>query len=1446
MQRTVRLCLVALLVSILLLVGPLLLAAQSPQDKPPSRDDTSAAPAVDPSQLAKIDPGLLQALQRDESRQIDVIVEMKPVGAPLPEVGTLDQAQQRQAVVDSLQVTAQQSQQAAQFLLLQQVQAGHAGDVRAFWIFNGLAASLDYQATIQLASLEDVFFIRAENTYQLEPPPIESEDEPQLGDSVEWNIARIRADLAWDALRITGAGVVVANIDTGVDWLHPALRTRYRGYDPNGLYNHQCNWFDATGQGAVYPVDYNGHGTHTMGTAVGANGIGVAPEATWIAVRAFDNQGSAAESWLHAAFQWILDPGPGCTPPDIVSNSWSSSLGGTEAFRPDVSALQAAGIFAPFAAGNNGPSPSSVGAPASYPEAFAVGSIASNDAVANSSGRGPSIWFDGILTKPDIAAPGVNVLSSLPGGTYGLASGTSMATPHVAGVAALILQAKPDASISQIETVMKQTAYPLGNPIPNNDSGWGRLDAYASLVSILDAGVLSGTVTDAGSGSPLAGARIAATPFFTGSATIVTTDAQGDYAVSLAPDSYLVTASTFGYASSSRPTDILSGATTVENFALQPLPSGTLRGQVLGGGQIIQSQPGPTVTVEGTSLATTVDAGGWYSMSVPAGSYTVTARTLGYRVGSTTGVVITAGQTTSLNFDLSPSPTILLVDSGDWYQASQIAYYRQALDAIQYTYDVWTIRDAIGGVPTADDLRAYDIVFWSSPFDSPGYVGAGGAISGYLDDGGNLFLSGQNVAFYDDFYRDIYTAYLQDYLKVSYVRNGTGIFHLQGFSPGLFEGLDVTISGSGGANNQVSQDEIAIASTDFAAPLLTYEGDGLGGQQTGGCLPYRTIFLSFGFEAITSQTVRTEVFSRSIAFFTAGPETSGVTVSPITSTRVADFGAVATHTLRVRNLAETGEPDTVSLEVQPHLWNTSLASQTLVLSPCAAAKVAVTVQVPATAAWSSTDTAVVTATAQHNPGSVVTAALRTEAPAPVLLVDDDRFYEVEGHYRQALEANGIPYQEWSVASSYTGTVPPSPPPDVLAMYPMVLWASAYDWFQPLTPIEEERLSAYLVAGGALFYNGQDYLYATEGPDDFARDYLGVAAYTEDFTSTLVTGVITSPVGSWLGPSQLTYPYRNYSDALTPTTTASPAFVGQAGQVNSLTNQGDTWRTSFFAFDPDGLPSDTTHRLVARLVGWLSWMGGSSVTADRSMARAGDTLTYTVELKNDGQEAIERAVMTATFPINLTPVPASIQGGAAWNSGLGVFSWSGNLALGQSRIFTYQAFIDNSLSGAQVISHTVWMGYDSHSVYFDRIASTYVNYPLLTQSSFQVTPANVSEGEWLTYTLRLRNTGYGAAQATAGNQLPLYLQVDETSIRVSQGSVQHTAGELHWSADVPESSTAVMTYTGVLTGIPANFRLVNPVSLSDGLGNQLHLQAVAQINGIGYFLPSVFKDASVQD
>lgn len=295
----------------------------------------------------------------------------------------------------------------------------------------------------------------------------------KANDGVEWNIDQIDAPKAWD-LGYDGTGTVVGSIDTGVEWDHPALKEKYRGYNPENPENpdHEMNWFDAVSEEAA-PFDDLQHGTHVTGTMVGSepdgsNQIGVAPGAKWIAAKAFSEDGGTDADILEAG-EWMLapkdadgNPHPEMAP-DVVNNSWGGGPGLDEWYRDMVNAWIAADIFPEFSAGNtdlfNPGGPESIANPANYPEAFATGATDINKKLAEFSLQGPSPYDE---VKPEISAPGVNIRSSVPGQTYeGGWNGTSMAGPHVSAVVALLRQADASISVDEIEEVLTSTAETL-------------------------------------------------------------------------------------------------------------------------------------------------------------------------------------------------------------------------------------------------------------------------------------------------------------------------------------------------------------------------------------------------------------------------------------------------------------------------------------------------------------------------------------------------------------------------------------------------------------------------------------------------------------------------------------------------------------------------------------------------------------------------------------------------------------------------------------------------------------------------------------------------------------------------------------------------------------------------------------------------------------------------
>jgi subtilisin family serine protease len=336
--------------------------------------------------------------------------------------------------------------------------------------------------------------------------------------AIEASLELVHAPAVWD-LGFTGQGIVVGMADTGMDWEHPALKTRYRGFDGTTA-SHSYNWHDSIhdaaagnpcGSNAPAPCDDQSHGTHVTGTAVGTDGgdnrIGMAPGARWIGCRNMDaNNGTPAR--YAECFQFFLAPtdSSGANPrpdlgADVTSNSWgcpeSEGCTDPDVLRAVIENIRSAGIFVAVAAGNEGPNCSTVATvPGFYDASFSVGATSIVDTIAGFSSRGP-VTVDGSgRMKPDLVAPGVSIRSSVPGGGYSRFSGTSMATPHVAGAVALLWSAVPSLAnrVPETEALLESTAVHLtsadqqcggvsGSAIPNPVFGWGRIDIAAAVAA---------------------------------------------------------------------------------------------------------------------------------------------------------------------------------------------------------------------------------------------------------------------------------------------------------------------------------------------------------------------------------------------------------------------------------------------------------------------------------------------------------------------------------------------------------------------------------------------------------------------------------------------------------------------------------------------------------------------------------------------------------------------------------------------------------------------------------------------------------------------------------------------------------------------------------------------------------------------------------------------------
>ena len=511
--------------------------------------------------------------------------------------------------------------------LLKEAGARH----KSFWISNTIKVTADKALAEKIAARSEVVSIEADDPIVI-PDPLPGKDEPSV-DAVEWNIDRINAPKVWSDLGVRGEGVVVANIDTGVQYDHPAVKAAYRGLKSDGTYSHDYNWFDpASVCSGAAPCDNNGHGSHTMGTMVGDDGagnqIGVAPGAKWIAAKGCESSSCSRDSLL-ASGQWVVAPtdSAGQNPrpdlaPDVVNNSWGSSVYDAW-YRDTVQSWRDAGIFPAFSNGNSGPSCNTSGSPGMYTNSYSSGAFDINNTIASFSSRGTG---ENGAIKPDLAAPGVNVRSAWTGGGYNSISGTSMASPHTAATVALMWSASPalHGDIAETEKLLDASATDVdnttcgGTAANNNVFGEGRLNAFDAVNAAPRGalGAVAGTVTSGGQAVADATVKLSGTMNRT-----LTTGQDGTYSLPKAMvGDYTLTVSKFGYLTKEYSVTVVENETATRDAALDAAPSAKLSGT-------IRTETGPeagaAIAVQGTPVNTVTGTDGTYEVTLPVGSYDV-------------------------------------------------------------------------------------------------------------------------------------------------------------------------------------------------------------------------------------------------------------------------------------------------------------------------------------------------------------------------------------------------------------------------------------------------------------------------------------------------------------------------------------------------------------------------------------------------------------------------------------------------------------------------------------------------------------------------------------------------------------------------------------------------------------------------------------------------------
>ncbi|MEM2039879.1 MAG: S8 family serine peptidase [Zestosphaera sp.] len=613
--------------------------------------------------LHKIDPELLDLIRRDEVREVVIMLKNLDYG----KLQTIKYFKGVEEVRKTLKSYSYVTQSDVKQLVL-----SLGGEILSnFWITNAILVKIKTNSLPIIArnSLVEKIVPNFEVTVDMY---VVERNITASSEVVSWGVERIRAPEVWE-MGYNGSGTRICVIDTGVDISHPALSGKLFTLDPNNPY-YPGGWmaFDSAGRPYLMtPQDTHGHGTHTSGTALGGDTknilIGVAPGATLMHVLALP-YGSGTFAQTLAAIEWAADPYyidastgervyTGIAP-HVVSMSWGArNYYGSEFLTP-IKHLLLLNIVPVAAIGNGGPGTHDN--PGNIWGVFGIGATDENDDVASFSGGARIYWpyippdwpfnstYPQVYLKPDFAAPGVRIVSSIPGGGYAAWSGTSMATPHVAGLVALIYQATkwdkypvPEIPLKVYE-VLVSTALDLGAPGQDTRYGWGIVDAYQAIKKAVEISKISGVrgfVYDSYDMTPVPYVDVYA---YDHRGTIVShtqTNMSGYYVLPLDPGHYTIVFKRFGYYEKWVEVDVV-------------IYNGTIAGLVTDkttGEPIINA----SVFVVEVNMSARTDTRGFYQVSIQPGRYTLRTLVEGY-FNETKQVVVGEGELVLADFQLYP------------------------------------------------------------------------------------------------------------------------------------------------------------------------------------------------------------------------------------------------------------------------------------------------------------------------------------------------------------------------------------------------------------------------------------------------------------------------------------------------------------------------------------------------------------------------------------------------------------------------------------------------------------------------------------------------------------------------------------------------------------------------------------------------------------------------
>jgi len=414
----------------------------------------------------------------------------------------------------------------------------------------------------------------------------------------------------------------------------------------------------------------------------------------------------------------------------------------------------------------------------------------------------------------------------------------------------------------------------------------------------------------------------------------------------------------------------------------------------------------------------------------------------------------------------------------------------------------------------------------------------------------------------------------------------------------------------------------------------------------------------------------------------------------------------------------------------------------------------------------------------------------------------------------------------------------------MGWYPVVVWFTGYDWFDPINTEDEANLASFLDGGGRLFLSSPFYLALNE-MTSFAHTRLGVSQWANGWPTDVAYGAAGDPIGEALGVLTLTNPYFStgyytLADAVAPGRDTATALRGSSGRALAIHRAEADGRTVFMIMPFEALSTRDAPRVMRRVVGWLGWLGDSTLTADRRVARAGDRVTFTLAARHNGSTPIS-ATMTATWPLSVTFIPSSLTPGASYSLASRVVTWTGTLEPGAAVTVTYRVMLSAALSVGARLTTTAVFRDDTHGIPWDQLNVVRVAAPDLALSTFMA-PSPVKPDMLPTYTLVISNSGSGPAPfAGATVLLPMHAPIVTGSLALSgPGSVTLSTDVIGWHGALDVGRSAMLTYRLNTTGILTDQAFLSEALLDDGAGGAAEREVWVDVVPYRFILPLIFK------